>query len=157
MGKTITTTAKKLPWTVVLYQDSHRETDCRSLIQLELNRTTARRCCLFCPFCFIRRIDCHSSLKNSGGLIFVLENLSIGCLTIYNIEEWSVTNDKFIVINSQKDNWEILSASVVSQRKYNVKKIFFAFVVTVSVNAILFSAIDQYSVFTWRHGRILVP
>ena len=79
---------KKLPWTVVLYQGSHRERDCRNLIQLELNWTIARRCCLLCPFYFMRRIDYHSSLKNSGGLNFVLENLSMGCLTIYNIEEW---------------------------------------------------------------------
>ena len=53
-----------------------------------------------------------------------------------------------------KHSWEILSASIVSEKKYNVKKAILAFDVTVSVNGILFS--HQYSVFTRRHGRILV-
>lgn len=44
---------KKLPWIVVFYQDSHRETGCRNLVQLELNRTTARQCFRLFLLCFI--------------------------------------------------------------------------------------------------------
>ena len=74
---------KKLPWIVVFYQDSHRETGCRNLVQLELNRTTARQCFRLFLLCFIyTRYDSYSSFWNSGGLMFGLEILSTGCLTI---------------------------------------------------------------------------
>ena len=93
----------------LVYQYSHLERGCRNLIQLELNRTTARQCFHLCPLCYIRGIDNCSSLRNSYCLIFGLENLSIGCLTTCN------NNERYVFSNELTKTTEtILSASVVA-------------------------------------------